>query len=202
MITKQFSTQVKTLSGNAHEFTISTGDLDRHKDRVDQAGINLSSYRKNPVVLWSHSYSSLPIGKCTSIGLGVGGNLKAVVEYAPSDINPMGQQVRKLVEKGFISATSIGFVPLDETYNDAGGKDYHKIDLLEFSLVSVPANSGALVSRSALAERAKSASQRSLPKTFEIDAYDILMAIDKELARRDELTRAKRSGELVFRLLA
>ena len=43
----------------------------------------------------------------------------------------------------------------------------------------------------------KSASRVS--KTFDVDAYDILMAIDKEIARRAELARAKRNGEIVFR---
>ncbi len=50
--------QYRTLS-----FTISTATADRDNDTIDVSGWDLRAYTKNPVVLWAHDYSSLPIGK-------------------------------------------------------------------------------------------------------------------------------------------
>jgi hypothetical protein len=41
---------------------ISTADLDRHGESINQNGWELENYRKNPVVLWSHEHWSMPVG--------------------------------------------------------------------------------------------------------------------------------------------
>jgi HK97 family phage prohead protease len=135
--------KIKDLPDRQIEFTISTGSPDRHGDTVDVNGWSTDAYMKNPVVLYGHSYSDLPIGKCTSLYKS-GGALVATAQFATADLNPMGDTVYKMLKAGFLNATSVGFLPLAHTMNDNRGYDFTKQELLEFSVVPVPANSEAL----------------------------------------------------------
>jgi HK97 family phage prohead protease len=137
------------------KFTISTSAVDLDNDTVDQNGWDLSVYQTNGVVLWMHDSMSLPIGRCVSIGV-EGGALKATVEFLPADMPERGafaDAVYQMCMTGFLSATSVGFTPLDyEIANDRDDDDswcppvdFKRQKLLEFSIVTIPANSEALI---------------------------------------------------------
>ena len=143
MIRKMFSGGIKAAPNDPsrqRQFVVSTDDIDRDGDVVSQAGWQLQNYRKNPVVLWAHDYSSLPIAKCVSIGVGTAG-LSAVAEFA---LHPMAQQVLDLIDGGFLNATSVGFRPMASEPLATGGQKFTQCELLEFSVVPVPANPQAL----------------------------------------------------------
>jgi HK97 family phage prohead protease len=137
-------------------FTISTSAVDRDNDSVNQTGWQLENYKLNPVVLFSHDTSSLPVAKCTQIGI-QDGNLTAVVEFIPLEIpvaGPMAEAVYQLCLKGFMSACSVGFRPLKWEFSDDpargadsynGGCDFISQELMEFSICPVPANPQALI---------------------------------------------------------
>lgn len=120
------------------EVIISTSDIDRQGEIVNQGGADLKNYLANPVVLWGHDYYSLPIGICDSIELS-DGKLIARGKFAPADANPFAQQVRRLYDLKIVRATSIGFIP-----REFEGKEITKWEMLEFSFVPVPANPHAL----------------------------------------------------------
>jgi hypothetical protein len=145
------------LSDRQLRFTISTGVVDRARDVVDQSGWDLSGYRRDPVVLLQHRQNDLPFAKCIDIGL-ESGNLRATVEFARSDfpggIGELSETVLCLYKEGFMSATSVGFYPIDwdVTVDPTRGADdwspgfdFRKNDLTEFSLVTVPCNSEAVI---------------------------------------------------------
>lgn len=120
---------------------VSTGDMDRQGESVNQTGWDLSYFKSNPVVLWAHDYASLPIGICMSIEV-KDGKLIAEGKFAPAEANPFAQQVRKLYELGMVNTTSVGFIPKEfDAQNDSM---ILKQELLEFSFVPVPANPYAL----------------------------------------------------------
>lgn len=60
---------------------VSTADMDRQGESVNQNGWDLTFFKMNPIVLWAHDYSSLPIGVCTSIEV-KDGKLTAVGKFA------------------------------------------------------------------------------------------------------------------------
>ena len=120
------------------EVVISTSDIDRQGESVNQAGWDLSNYMKNPVVLWGHDYYSLPIGICESIAV-VDGQLVAKGRFAPEEANPFAQQVRRLYDLKIVRATSVGFIA-----KEMEGSIIMNAELLEFSFVPVPANPYAL----------------------------------------------------------
>lgn len=130
-------------------FIISTSSFDRDNDTIKSKGFTLKNFRKNPVVLFAHDARSLPIGKSTKI-FATDNTLEAFTAFTPEELNPLGDTVRRMIKAGFLNATSVGFKP--DKFERRGfedengfGTDFIKQDLLEFSVVPVPANPEALV---------------------------------------------------------
>jgi len=150
-----FDTAVKASEGDSRSltFTISTGAVDRMGDTVDPSGWQLENYRKNPVVLWAHDSTSLPVAKAPKIWTEKL-SLKAEAEFTPRGMARFNDTVFDMYKGGFLSATSVGFAPLKYAFVDDParkyGIDFMEQELLEFSAVPVPANPQALIeSRSA-----------------------------------------------------
>ena len=134
--------QIKAASDTGtFEVVISTADVDRAGETIDQNGWDLEFYKSNPVVLWAHDYSSLPIGVTEDIRV-QDGKLVAKGRFAPEEANPLAQHVRRLYDLKIVRAASVGFIPREFDPNDS--RRITKAELLEFSLVPVPANPNAL----------------------------------------------------------
>jgi HK97 family phage prohead protease len=157
-IVKQMIAPVEPLDQErrALRFVISNGAVDRERDTVAIAGWDLDNYLRNPVVLWGHDASRLPIGRAFDVAI-EDDALKASVEFIPAMIPEGGafaDSVYRLACLGFIGATSVGFRPVKWDYTndkDRGaddwfpGIDFAEQELVEFSIVTVPANPEALI---------------------------------------------------------
>lgn len=151
-IRASFDTEVKAIDGTRSlTFTISTASVDRMGDTLAIDGWKLDTFRKNPVVLWAHDSSSLPPAKASQVRI-EGDKLKANAEFVPADvpvIGPFAEAALQLYKHGFLNATSVGFWPLKYAFTDdpqrGFGIDFMEQELLEFSLVPVPANAEALI---------------------------------------------------------
>lgn len=130
-------------------FRISTETRDRHGDVVRSRGILLKHFRKNPVVLFAHDARQPPIGKARKVEVG-DGVVDADVEFFDRETFDFADTIFRIVQADGLRATSIGFMPIDfeRLENDEGeeidGIDFKKVDLLEFSVVPVPANPEAV----------------------------------------------------------
>lgn len=149
-VVKFFPTKVIDLGEETLRlrFVISTIDVDRDRDTIDPKGWNLKDYKKNPVMLWAHQHSGLPIAKGLEIGLD-NGALAGDWEFTPYDLYPFGYTVYRMYKGGFMSAQSVGFDPkrweIVQTSDRPYGYDFKEQDLLETSAVPVPSNPNALV---------------------------------------------------------
>jgi len=158
LLRKQYAADsIKSESGESRNvtFTISTGAVDRDRDTVKVEGWRTDAYRKNPVVLWAHDSRSLTLARADFIGTS-SGQLRATARFAapgkdydpagwPSD-HPSPETVMLMLRGGFLNATSVGFIPMKSMWNDErGGFDFAEQELLEFSIVPVPANPEALI---------------------------------------------------------
>lgn len=128
-------------------FVASDESMNRYGQIVRLSGWELENYRKNPVLLWQHNSDDLPIGR-VAIGV-IGNQLIADAEFATEDLNPFAEKVYQMAKAGFINAVSVGFMPLDgkPILSDKGeyeGDEFTKQELLELSVVNVPANADAL----------------------------------------------------------
>lgn len=151
-------------------FVISSTRRDRHGDVVLPRGCekSLSDYEKNPQVFFSHKSDCLPIARaCTPDGklaLWVSDDKLTSRAYFHGKTQE-SDDVFGLVAAGYLKATSIGFVPVlgeiipaalsqDELEAavagegdldfDLGGVIFKEWNLLEWSVVPVPANPDAL----------------------------------------------------------
>jgi HK97 family phage prohead protease len=168
---KQIIAPVDTIESDKRvlRFTISTAAVDRESDTIAVNGWDLTNYRKNPVVLWGHDSYSLPIGRGFDVAV-EDGALKASVEFVPEDLpqgGALAESVYRLARSGFIAATSVGFRPLKWSFTsdkDRGaddwfpGIDFEEQELVELSIVTVPANPEALIDPATVTATPNSAS--------------------------------------------
>lgn len=122
----------------------SSSRIDRVGEIVVQNGIDLSSFRRNPVILWQHGLSS-PIARAVDIGIASGGCLECEVQFPDVGVSQLADQIYALVRANIVKGVSIGFLPkqaepLDKGNPAKGPQRYLSCELLEVSLVTVPSN--------------------------------------------------------------
>jgi HK97 family phage prohead protease len=151
IVRKQAVANAEDVGERRIKFTISTGDVDRENDRLRSDGWVLTSYRKNPVVMFAHDYKQLPVARAISIEE-EDGSLVSTAEFATADLNPFADTVYRMIKGGFLNAVSVGFRPQKfkstERENGQQGFDFEEQELLEYSVVPIPANPHALIAAS------------------------------------------------------
>ena len=130
------------------DFVGSDNSVDRYNEVIQPAAWgDMANFKANPVIPDCHDYSSVGkiLGMATSVAV-TDGKLCNRVKFCLD--NPMGVMAYKMAKAGFIRSQSVGFIPLEWTNGnaaDAPDRTYTKCELLEISLVVVPANPGATV---------------------------------------------------------
>jgi HK97 family phage prohead protease len=154
------------------KFTITTGLADREKDVISPNGWNVDHYLANPVVLFAHDYDSLPVARTVNLEKHQD-RLVATAEFASAELNPMAEQVYQMLKQGFLRGASVGFRPMEFNFNeDRGGVDFEQQELLEFSVVPVPANPEALMSAGMKAENVSQIKAWAKQTLEQLDALD------------------------------
>jgi len=143
-----FPGSVRSVGEREFKFTAVTAKLGRDGHILEPSGVDLSEYRKVPVVLWQHLASS-PVARCSSIAL-VDGEVRGSAEFAPAGTSAAVDEAFGCVKSGVVGAVSIGFdivdaEPLGPKKGTRGGLHIKRSTLLEISLVSIPADLGALI---------------------------------------------------------
>lgn len=117
----------------------STGAIDRQGESLNPSGWQTDNYLKNPVVLYGHDYKvNRPVGKTLRVYMEEN-QLRFDVQFNDT---ALGQEVFSLMKDGYLNAVSVGFIPLE--FGNDGEYTYQKMELLELSVVPVPANPEAL----------------------------------------------------------
>ena len=143
-----FTTKAVEGESAQMDFVGSDAGVDRYNEVIDpKAWGDMKNFRANPVIPDCHDYSSVGkiLGKAVSVQV-VEGKLCNRVEFCLD--NPMGALAYKMAKGGFLNSQSVGFIPEDWTSGKAAGepdRTYTKCELLEISMVVVPANPGATV---------------------------------------------------------
>lgn len=144
-----FQTKALDVAARTVTFTASTEAIDRMGDSIKLAGWRLDRFKQNPVILFGHDSRDLPIGKAISVGI-EGNALVVNVQFASAEANPMAENVFRLIQEGCLNAVSVGFIPIrwefvDDQENGRCGFDILEAELLEVSVVPIPAHPDALV---------------------------------------------------------
>lgn len=133
-------------------WTLSTSDIDRPGDTIRQEGWHTENFAKNPVVLFAHNSSAFPVGRDLGTYL-FNGALKGLTRFTPEGTYDFGAACGRMVKGGFLNAVSVGFRPLeweiaedrDEGDSWFAPVDFIEQELLEYSVVPIPANPHALI---------------------------------------------------------
>jgi HK97 family phage prohead protease/HK97 family phage major capsid protein len=139
----------KTKASEVHgmEFCLSDDSVDRMGDSIKADGWDLTNFKKNPVALWAHRSDQPPIGKWSNLRV-EGNELRGHLHLAPEGTSTRIDEIRKLIDAGILRAVSVGFRPINSEPRRSGdkffGETYTRQELVETSLVSVPANPNAL----------------------------------------------------------
>lgn len=127
---------------------IAANDRARTSPEIDLAGLRFDNYRRNPVVMWAHDSTGrspsggLPIGRTLNISRAPNGGITAEFEFLEDD--PFAQRIRNAWDRGFLQAASISWLPIETRPAQGGGVRDTYAELLEWSIVSVPADPDAL----------------------------------------------------------
>lgn len=124
--------------------TISYAAADRLGDVIDLDGLDLTHYRKAPIVLRGHDQKR-PIARCRAIWR-EGRRLKAQIEFPKPGQSLIADRAWREVEAGLLPAASIGFRAFAaEPHRD--GMRFTRTELLEISLVTLPSNPACTIER-------------------------------------------------------
>lgn len=150
--TKLFTHAVKSIDEEARKatFVISTDEKDRTGEVVEQSW-DLENYKKNPIVLFGHDASKpgYVLGKATEIVSDKDGDKNitlGTVQFAEEGTSEDADTVWKLVKQGILRTVSVGFIPhtFKKLADDDGTDVLADNELLEFSIVPIPANPSAV----------------------------------------------------------
>ncbi len=157
-------------------FTLATSETARDNHRLmpgcfvknwgSSTRNGLSGFLRNPVILDSHQNTTRAVGKAMNVRETPDGKLLGDIKFADT---PDGRELFSLYRDGFQNACSVSWIPHEATRAKDRGSDalnFHRVELLETSLVSVPADENALVQGRALSRRSKSP---------HVDAFDDLL---------------------------
>jgi HK97 family phage prohead protease/HK97 family phage major capsid protein len=143
-----FRTHSEPIAEGTTNFVLSDETVDRMGEIINSTGWQLDDFKKNPIALFNHR-SDFPIGRWRDLAVD-DGKLKGHLELAPAGTSERIDEIRRLVKAGILQAVSVGFrslkkEPVDEKSDNFWGPfRYLKQELVECSLVSVPANPNAL----------------------------------------------------------
>ena len=136
------------IDANRYRVTIAASEEARQPPQLDFDGLSFDNYLRNPVVMWAHDVmgrspsGGLPIGRTLSLAKTPGGRIVAEFEFLGDD--PFVRRIKNAWDKGFLQAASISWLPLESAPVKGGGWRDARADLLEWSIVSVPADPEAL----------------------------------------------------------
>lgn len=138
--TKEVDSDQRVITGIA-----TTPRVDSYNDIVEPEGVQ---YR-GPVNLYLYHDTKLPVGnvqfgKATKAGIPFKATLPDVKEEGT--VRERVNEAWHSLKYKLLQAVSIGFKPLEYTYiEDSYGVHYHQWEMLELSLVGVPANPDAMI---------------------------------------------------------
>jgi HK97 family phage major capsid protein/HK97 family phage prohead protease len=125
--------------------TATTPEPDRVGDVIEPLGASF----KNPLPLLLHHDTKQPVGtvrlqKATKAGIDFVATLPAIAE--PGKLKDRVDEAWQSVKAGLIAGVSVGFRAIEMALlKDTGGLHFLKTELIELSLVTVPANASATI---------------------------------------------------------
>ena len=160
ILVRAFTAEIRKKNEESRTITFvaSDGSRDSAHTVLNQQGWKLERFNKNPIIGYNHNIYGAWDTKDVDFVIGKGrayvedDRLMVDITFEPKEINELAEKVYQKVLFGSINAVSVGFIPVgkgawgkgdeapgepNETYYYAGQ------ELLEISVVNIPANGNA-----------------------------------------------------------
>lgn len=135
-----FVAKQQTISEADAEYVLSDGEPDRTGDVIEAKGWEIGAF--SPIALFNHNRDAV-IGKWENVKVKAG-KLVGKLVLADPGTSPIVDMVRAFIRQGILETVSVGFRPLESEPMDPkepwGALRFTKQELLEASIVAVPAN--------------------------------------------------------------
>lgn len=140
------------------QFRMTDATADRHNEVVLPEGVNLKSFKKDPVILLQHASWQFPIGKSLETTFNKDTNdITGKILFFDDELDRSGisEDTFRMVKSGAMKNGSIGFSAKHDNIRMASPEEltqyglgkygviFDKIELREFSIVTIPANPNA-----------------------------------------------------------
>lgn len=139
----------KPVADDPDEWVLSDETVDRHGEIVSVDGWDLRNFRRNPIALFNHRSDNI-IGRWSNVRVEKG-QLRGRLLLAPEGTSDAVDNARGLVDSDTIRGVSVGFMSIErELLDEEEGDEFWgpfrhlKQELVEASLVAIPANPNAL----------------------------------------------------------
>lgn len=139
---------VKALDDDKRTFSgiASTPSVDRVGDIIEPLGVKFT----NPLPLLHQHKHDKPIGKVwfdtpTKDGITFRAEIPLIEE--PGELQDRVNTAWGEIKHGLVTATSIGFRPIEYSFMENGGVRYSETEVFELSAVTIPAQADAIISQ-------------------------------------------------------
>lgn len=161
----QATSKANSINENDYtiDFIMTKEIVDRHGDIVDVDTIDMKYFELNPVVQPSHDHSALTVAKVVSAWVEVVDGIKqlvAKVKFAAEEYD-LAMTYWKLYKGEYMRAVSIGFIPKRFEQEQTGATRLLDCEILELSLVAIPANQLALAKSAGLDIKSVAVAERN-----------------------------------------
>lgn len=182
------------------DFVLSDETPDRMGDVIRIDGWQLDNFRKNPIALFGHR-ADFPIGTWSRLRV-EDGALRGLLTLAPQGTSSRIDEIRRLIEANILRAVSVGFRPIESRPRgaDAPGVLFERQELVEASLVAIPANPNAIVAAKSLGISEETRKlvfaepgvqrEKSSPVTKEVN---VITKLDAHIAKLDAQAQVVRA---------
>jgi HK97 family phage prohead protease len=185
------------------EFVMSDATVDRYGDVIEPDGWRLANFKRNPVALFGHDAAAFPIGTWQNVRV-ESGKLLGRLELLARGLSARVDEIRSLIEAGIIRAVSVGFRPISDMLEampgNTGGIRFKAAELVECSVVNIPANPNALRVAKAL-KISDEARALLFGEQAEEDSAALLRRQLGETAAKQPLSRTKKMATLAERIV-
>ncbi len=152
--------------GSPIRFRFTERKVDRDGEVIESAGVDLTFFRENPIILWGHGRGGvLPVGNApVPIGHALTGHngepdtikqTKSFIDgdilFDPPEVDEFAAMIEAKYRRGTLNAVSIGFLPIitseEPVLPKQNGITFVTSEMLEESAVPLPSLRSALARR-------------------------------------------------------
>ena len=157
---RNFSAEIRKKNEETRTVTFIASDESRDSAHTIllQDGWDLSRFEKNPIIGYNHQVYGSWKPEDVDFVIGKGHayiedkKLLVDITFEPAEINALADKVYKKVLFGSLNSVSVGFIPIRGHWSDKENEGpreknetyfYDEMQLLEISIVNIPANGNA-----------------------------------------------------------